>query len=257
MIDVNVNLSHWPTRRLPFDDTPQLVRKLKDAGITQAWAGSFDGLLHKDIAAVNLRLVESCAREGEGVLRPFGSVNPTLPDWQEDLRRCAEEHQMPGIRLHPNYHGYTLDDPRFGELLALSDKHRLVVQIAVKMEDERTQHALLRVEPVDIAPLVAQLAAHTNLRLVLLNSLRTLRNDSISQLAAAGQVYFEISMQEGVGGITTLLEHAPLDRVLFGSHFPFFYLESALLKLRESELAQFQVEAIARENAAQLLTPSD
>jgi predicted TIM-barrel fold metal-dependent hydrolase len=61
-------------------------------------------------------------------------------------------------------------------------------------------------------------------------------------------------MQEGVGGITTLLEHAPLDRVLFGSHFPFFYLESALLKLRESELAQFQLDAITHLNASQLLS---
>ena len=82
-------------------------------------------------------------------------------------------------------------------------------------------------------------------------------NDAISQLAAAGRLYFEISMQEGVGGLTTLLQHAPLDRVLYGSYFPFFYLESALLKLRESELAQFQLDAIARENAAQLLNSAD
>ncbi|HRX78843.1 MAG TPA: hypothetical protein P5307_07260, partial [Pirellulaceae bacterium] len=139
------------------------------------------------------------------------------------------------------------------ELLDLASKAALVVQIAVKMEDERTQHPLLRVEAVDTTPLAAQLAARPQLRVVLLNALRTLRADAISQLAAAGQVYFEISMQEGVGGITTLLEHAPLDRVLFGSHFPFFYLESALLKLRESELARFQIDAISRESAARLL----
>jgi hypothetical protein len=230
MIDVNVNLSHWPARRLPFDETPLLVKALQAAGVAQAWAGSFDGLLHKDIAAVNSRLAAACANEGEGLLLPFGSVNPTLPDWQDDVRRCVEEHKMPGLRLHPNYHGYTLDDPRFGELLDLADKSGLIVQIALKMEDERTQHRLLRVDPVDTAPLIEHLKARPKLRVVLLNSLTALRGDAISQLAAAGRVYFEIAMQEGIGGITTLLEHAPLDRVLFGSHFPFFYLESALLK---------------------------
>jgi len=257
MIDVNVNLSHWPARRLPFDDTSQLVRKLKESGITQAWAGSFDGLLHKDIAAVNARLAEACSSANADLLIPFGSVNPTLPDWQDDVRRCVEEHKMPGIRLHPNYHGYALEDTRFGELLDLADKDGLIVQIAIKMEDERTQHRLLRVDPVDAAPLAGQLQARPQLRVVLLNSLRTLRGDTISQLAAAGRVYFEISMQEGVGGITSLLAHAPLDRVLFGSYFPFFYLESALLKLRESELAQFQLDAITRGNATQLLNSSD
>jgi uncharacterized protein len=253
MIDVNVYLSQWPTRCLPANKTSLVSEKLRAAEVSYAWAGSFDGLLHKDIASVNARLVDACTDEGEGRLLPFGSVNPTLPDWQDDLRRCAEEFGMQGIRLHPNYHGYKLDDPRFGELLDLAKKHGLVAQIAIKMEDERTQHRLLRVDPVDVSPLPELLKTRPDLRVVLLNSLRTIRNDTISQLASAGRVYFEISMQESVGGITKLLEHAPLDRVLFGSYFPFFILESALLKLRESELAKFQLDAITRENAEKLL----
>lgn len=253
MIDVNINLSRWPTRRLPFDDTARLVLKLADSGIQQAWAGSFDGLLHKDIAAVNHRLAKACQAAASGRLLPFGSINPTLPDWEEDVRRCAEEHQMPGIRLHPNYHGYTLADERFKKLLELAKRHRLIVQIAVKMEDERTQHRLLRVDPVDVMPLLPRLKDRPDLPIVLVNSLRTLRPDTLGQLAAAGNVHFEISMQEGVGGITKLLQQVPLDRVLFGSHFPFFYLESALLKLRESELAQFQLSAITTDNAQHLL----
>lgn len=253
MIDVNINLSRWPTRRLPFDETSRLVEKLTASGIKQAWAGSFDGLLHKDLAAVNARLAEECATVAPGFLVPFGSINPTLPDWEDDVRRCAEDHKMHGIRLHPNYHDYTLEDERFVKLLDLAKRHHLIVQIAIKMEDERTQHKLLRVDPVDAMPLVELLKNKPDLPIVLLNSLRTLRNDGISQLAAAGNIHFEISMQEGVGGITKLLEHAPLARVLLGSHFPFFYLELALLKLRESELARFQLAAITTENAQRLL----
>ena len=253
LIDVNVNLSRWPLRRVPGDDTSGLVAMLRRQGVTQAWAGTFDGILHGDIASVNATLADECRKHGRGVLVPFGSINPKLPDWQEDFRRCAEVHRMPGIRLHPNYHGYALDDAAFARLLKLAAERRLMVQLALVMEDERMMHPLLRVEPVDTAPL-AKLARQTpGLRLVLLNALRTLRAKPLLDLVAAGEVSVEISMLEGVGGIANLLAQMPAERVLFGSHAPLFYFESALLKLRESALNQNQLRAIRCENAERLL----
>ena len=115
IIDTNVTLFQWPFRRLPLDRTDALVAKLRSFGVTQAWAGSFEGLLHRDIASVNERLAAECADYAE--LVPIGSVSLNLPNWEDDLRRCVNDHNIPGIRLHPNYHGYTLSDPRFRELL--------------------------------------------------------------------------------------------------------------------------------------------
>ncbi|PYJ80696.1 MAG: hypothetical protein DME22_23550, partial [Verrucomicrobia bacterium] len=218
LTDVNVNLSRWPLRRLRGDDTSALVAMLRRQGVVQAWAGSFDGLLHKDIASANARLADECRRHGRGLLLPFGSINPKLPDWEEELRRCAEDHRMPGIRLHPNYHGYKLDDPDFARLLRLAAARHLIVQLAVVMEDERMMHPLLRVDPVDTAPLIGLVKQTPGLRLVLLNALRTLRDRPLADLIAAGEVYVEISMLEGVGGIANLLAQAPVSRVLVGSH---------------------------------------
>jgi uncharacterized protein len=254
IIDTNVYLSRWPTRRLRDDETAKLVEKLKSRGVVEAWAGSFDALLHKDIAAVNKRLADDCAANTAIKLVPFGSINPMLPGWEEDLRRCAEDHKMPGIRLHPNYHDYKLDDPIFATILKAATERKLIVSLALVMEDERMMHPNFRVPNVDAKPLAKVVEQTPGVRLQLLNALKTMRGEPLAAVVQAGQVFVEIAMQEGAAGIETLLKSVPLDRILFGSLSPLFYFEAAELKLQESALATPQVRAIAEENARRLMT---
>ncbi|MHB0955125.1 MAG: amidohydrolase family protein [Pirellulaceae bacterium] len=251
--DVNVSVSRWPFRRLAGDELPVLIDKLFACGVTQAWVGSFDGLFHKDVDGANARLVDACRTTPAKRLLPFGTVNPLLPDWREDLRRCQEDYGMPGIRLHPNYHGYRLDDPVCAELLTAAAQRKLLVQLAVRAEDPRMQHPLMRVADVDTKPLPGLLAARPDLRLILLNALQVVPSDTLDSLIRAGQVFLEISTLEGVAGVSSLLTRVPIDRLLFGSHYPFFVLESALLKLRESALSPAHTAAITHENAARLM----
>ena len=249
--DVNVDLSRWPSRRVPGDETRALIARLRARGVTQAWAGSYDAILYKDIAAVNARLAADCRGD---FLVPFGAVNPTLPDWQEDLRRCREQFGMPGIRLIPNYHGYKLTDPVFAELLHKATAYRLIVQIAVTMEDTRTQSRFLRAAPTELTDFDRVVAAEPAARVVLLNWPRGLGDDQQpSSLARARNVYFDIAGVEGIECIARLAEQIPEDRILFGSHSPFFCFESAQLKMRESGLSESRQQAMLHGNAAKLL----
>lgn len=254
IIDTNVNLSRWPTRRVRDDETARLVATLSGHGVVEAWAGSFDALLHKDLAGVNTRLAHECRAQSRIRLVPFGSINPAQPDWEEDLRRCVEEHGMPGIRLHPNYHGYQLDHPAFAQLLTLAAKRGLVVALCLQMEDERMMHPAFRVAPVNPAPLAAVVAKIPGIRLLLLNALTVIRGASLQKVVQAGDVSVEISAREGAGGVASLLEEVPLDRVLFGSHAPFLYFESAILKLKESDLTPAQLRAVQEQNARRLVS---
>jgi len=252
MIDTNLFLSRWPCRRLPLDETGLLADKLRASGITQAWAGSFDVLLHKDITAVNDRLAAECAQHAD-LLLPFGAINLALPDWQSDVKRCRKHHGMRGIRLHPNYHGDTLDHPRFVELLKLATEHGLIVQIAVRMEDDRTQHPLLRVPAVDLAPLPALLKAHSGVQIELLNSGRDVTPAILAELADCPNAWLEFAMTEGVGGVAQLSSQFPFERILLGTYAPFFAVESSILKLEESELGAALHDRLTRSNAQTLL----
>lgn len=252
-VDVNVHVSRWPFRRLPLDETPALVKRLRATGVTRAWAGSFDAVLHRDVAAVNARLVEACKRDGDGMLIPFGAVNPTLPDWEDDVRRCHEQHNMPGVRLYPNYHGYALDSPLFARVVDLATRSGMLVQMYVSMEDERSHHPLVRVPPVDVKPLPGVLANVPEARVMLLNCLRGPRSAALSLLAKVEQVAFDIATLEGAGGVAEVLTQVPAERLVYGSHAPFFYPESAVLKIKESRLAGDVVERLCRQSAAHLL----
>src|SRR5436190_5816183 len=49
IVDTNVHLFDWPFRRLKYSKTKDLIAKLRKHRVTQAWAGNFEALLHKNL----------------------------------------------------------------------------------------------------------------------------------------------------------------------------------------------------------------
>ena len=262
IVDSNVHLFEWPFRKLKYDRTEALIAKLRRHRITQAWAGSFEAVLHRQLDNINHRLAEECRVRGEGVLIPIGTINPGWPDWEEDLRRCHEQYGIHGLRLYPPYHGYTFDHPEFTRMLGEAAKRGMLVQIAMRMEDERVHHPALDIPVINIAPLTAVLRKVPSAKVQLINSAGALLGKSVPDLVRLTQVTFDIAATEGNGGVGRLIEGTnpsykgaiPVDRLLFGSHAPFFPCESALMKLFESPLSLAQLEKLMRANARRLIS---
>jgi predicted TIM-barrel fold metal-dependent hydrolase len=195
-----------------------LAALLRRNGVSQAFAGTFDGLFHKDVHGANARLVDACRGVGSDFFVPIGTVNPTLPDWEEDVRRCRETFKMPGIRLHPANHGYTLDDPRFGQLLKLATSAGLFVQLVAALTEERPRWLTPSVARVNLGRLFEQVQSISGLQLIVcgiseMPAPATLSNNDAS-------IYFELAPPPNAAVLQQILDRVSLDRIVLGSAAP-------------------------------------
>ena len=261
IIDTNVNLFSWPFRALKYRDTKALAAKLKKHRVIEAWAGSFEALFSKDLSGVNTRLAAECLEHAPGFLIPFGSVNLAWPDWQEDVRRCHEVHKMPGIRIYPGYQPFDLDHPAMESLMRMIAERGLILQVVFGMEDPRVLHPIINVGPVTFAPLLKAVQSTPNAKVELLHFSGSSQGEDLSLFMTKTNTGMDISRLEGngavgrmIGSITGLPSaHVPVDRIVFGSHAPYFPVETAILKLIESPLDVQQLQAIMQDNARRLL----
>ncbi len=232
LVDTHVYLGQWPHAYLADGEPAALVATLQRHGVSQAWAGSFDGLFHKDVAAVNERLVEACATTSKTFFVAFGTVNPTLPDWEDDVRRCHEQHHMRGIRLHPNYHGYALDDSRFARLLQLAAERNLVVQLVTHLDDERHSWLAPKAWSVDLAPLTDFLKSVGDARVVISCGASVIDDALLEELVSTSNVYLEVSGREA--SKPPRQNRVSARRLVFGSGEPLHALSASVSTLKTS-----------------------
>jgi uncharacterized protein len=252
LIDTHAYIGHWPHARLPDDEPTDFIAMLRRNNVSQAWTGSFDGLFHKDIGAVNQRLADFCTQQENNLHIPFGTVNPTLPDWEEDIRRCHEQFHMPGIRLHPTYHGYTLDDPRFARLLEVASGRGIVVQLVAWLDDARHKWLTPAVAQVNLKPLTNVIVKLPNLRLVIAGGVRN-TDEAVRNLARSQQISFDFARIANGNSLTTFVDSASADRIVFGSGAPLHSIESARSTLQNAKLNKGHRNAIASRTAARLV----
>ncbi|MFO0790218.1 MAG: amidohydrolase family protein [Pirellulales bacterium] len=249
--DTHIYLGHWPHAQLPCEDPHALVDQLLQHNITRAWVGSFDALFHKDIAAVNDRLATACATNP--MLIPFGAVNLTLPDWEEDLRRCHETFHMPGLRVHPNYHGYSLNDSRFARLLEMAAQYKLLIQLVAWLDNAKHRWLMPTVDEVDLMPLTspqgplekfirAAAREHTSdettaanaalPRLFVTGGQPTVIRQLIDKLPATFPIYFDVSQLTTPDQLTAIVGGNKPAAIAFGSGYPLHGIEPKIILLQ-------------------------
>ena len=250
LIDVNTYIGHWAFRQLRHNTAEALVRRMDEHGIDQAVVGSVHGILYKNAHAANEELAEQ-TRPYRDRLIPFATLNPTYAGWREDLRRCAEDLALRGMRLYPQYHGYQLTDALGVELIDRVTELGWAVQVPMRVVDRRQRHAWDLAQDLEPAEIEAAISLRPQVPWMVLNGLGL----DGERLAADAQFLVEISRMTSVlqGNIPALIETAGVQHLAFGTGMPFKVPEPALLKLQILDLPGEAKERIAWRNAAEML----
>lgn len=250
LIDVNTYIGHWPFRQLRHNTADALVRRMDERGIDMAVVASIDGILYKNVHPANESL-SAQVQPFRDRLIPFATLNPTYPGWQEDLRRCAEDLRLSGLRLYPHYHGYRLGDPEALTLIDAATALGWAIQVPMRVVDRRQRHKWDLAEDLAADEIYAALAQCPGACWMWLNSLGL----DGARLPAEGPFLVEISRMTAVlqRNIQALIETAGTEHLAFGTGMPFKVPEPALLKLEVLDAPPYMRERIAWRNASEML----
>lgn len=242
LIDFNVSFGHWPFQKFQQDTLFKLSRHLTKEGISLALVSPIESVLYPDPDVYNKILVEKIKNYTN--LIPLMVLNPTLPNWKEILEKCENLQKIKAVKIIPNYHNYSLLSSAVDNLMHELVKRKIVLVIQMRLEDERNQYALLRVAGVKVEEITQLAKRFPEVPIVVLCSYLDEANSLIKN---SSNIYIDISFVEFIEKLCNF------DKVVFGSHTPFLYTRSAVMKIQSADLHEKVLKTIMFDNVCQLL----
>lgn len=180
----------------------------------------------------------------------FGSIHPAQEDWREEIDRLVADG-IKGIKLHPDYQQFFVDDPALTPLYhALADAGLIVlyhagIDIGLPPPVHCPPDRLARV--LDTAPDLTVIAAH-------MGGYKCW--EDVRRLLVGRSIYFDTSytIQDlGAEPMTELIKAHGADKILFGTDSPWTDQAEQIAMVRSLDLTQAEIEAILGGNATRLL----
>ncbi|MFV0338776.1 MAG: amidohydrolase family protein [Chthoniobacterales bacterium] len=248
LVDTNVSYGFWPWMDFSDFSAEKLIEHLAAKGTDEAWISSVESILFPDPDVPDARLF-SAFRNFPNVT-PIKTLNPLLGNWRESLKRAVEKMGAKAVRILPSYHQYSLLDLPIEQFVSVLIECKIPLILTLRVEDERNQYPLMQV-PTPSAELVVLLATrYPELKILITGATAS---EARSILTMTTNVFCEISFIEPGGGLADFLKTAPAERLLFGSHTPFFYTQAAVNKLCNAEIDTSTQNRIGHENAGAFL----
>lgn len=254
------------THAFPDFLAARAVAHLQEKGSTSAFLDGTVGALRRsmDRAGVEISVVCSIATDPsqfEGILAwskevagerivPFPSVHPRSPSALEEIRQVSAAG-FRGIKLHPEYQDFHIDDPSLSPFYERAAEEGLVIlfhaghDIGFPDSDRSAPHRIGRVG-----------ASFPRLRLIASHLGGFRQWDEVGRELVGTEVYLDTSYIFGHidhDVLGRIIGGHPPDRILFGSDSPWTDQGESIDRIRDLKLSPELEERILGVNARELL----
>jgi predicted TIM-barrel fold metal-dependent hydrolase len=227
--------------------------------------GSLAGLLEAmNKADVDISVVHSIATKGKQTtiindwvisiqserIVPFGTIHPDFDDWEHEIERLKKEG-IKGIKFHPDYQGFFVDDKRMYPIYEKTAEEGLIAlfhagQDIAFPDVVRNTPARFKKVLEDIPKLCA-VDAHMGGHMMF---------DEVSEHLVGRDFYMDTSFAHyvlGDEGFTRLIKKHGAEHVLFGSDSPWDDAGELLKTIDRLDFTTKEKEQILYKNAQNLL----
>lgn len=255
MIDVNAYLGHFAFRQLRHNTARGLLAMMDKRRIEQAWVSSAAAITYRNSQAGNEEVAADVRAHRDRLIQ-FAVLNPVYAGWRDDLKICAEDFGVRGLRLYPRWHHYQLSDPECLELVRMAAARRMLISIPLRVEDRRQQSWLVDIPDVNQEEIATLIRAVPEAHFVIGGGSGFVGSPLGRPGASRGTNYsIEISLLTAAiqNELAQLLATLGPERILFGSGMPFHYPDPAILKVEITDAPAAAKDLILRGNARRLL----
>lgn len=199
----------------------------------------------EQVCPINDFIINSCQAESRFI--GFGTMHPKYPDIHAEFDRM-EAGGLKGLKLHPDFQRFAVDDPLFDpiyeELIARD------LPVLIHAGDHRYDFSgpIRFARVLDKHPRLKMIAAHFGGYTQWGESLEYLAGRSL--WFDTSSTLWKLSPSEA----KTILRRHGVERFLFGSDFPMWDHSEELKKLEMLDLGMDELQAILWDNAADLLS---
>ncbi|MBT3268134.1 amidohydrolase family protein [Candidatus Poribacteria bacterium] len=247
IVDVSCFAGHWPSRDLQ-GDLVSVRGSLREYGVGRLLASPMDAAWTRNPHLVNAAFYS--AAESFADVSPVPVLDPTVATWAAELERAVERPDVRLVRLLPAYSPYRLAEA--DDLLSAASDAGLAVICQTRLEDRRRQHPLAQVPDVPVADVVAAAERHPGLGMIVGGARYPEARSLRDRLLGMPNLHVETSHMDGLDAIRVLVDEGLGDKLLFGSHAPFFIPYAAVSRI-VADIDDDVASAILRENALRLL----